>query len=52
MRGGGLVELAAFCAFNGMGALIPMLYTGAPEDIAFVEAVAERVEREIERAKG
>ena len=45
------MDLAAFCALNSMDSLIPMLYSGAPEDVLFAEAVADRVERALIEAK-
>jgi len=41
------VELAAFCALNGLGAMVPQLYGGSSEDRVFVELIAERVEQEL-----
>lgn len=45
------MELAAFCALNGLGDLISLVYQGSPEDLLWVEAVADRVETELLRAR-
>jgi hypothetical protein len=34
-----------------MDSLIPMIYSGAPTDVLFAEAVADRVERALIEAK-
>ena len=43
------MKLAAFCALNGLGSLVPMLYEGDALDQVWVEAVAEQVDRMQER---
>ena len=39
------MELAAFCALNGMDSLLPLIYQGDETDLVWVETVVSRVEQ-------